>query len=81
VNVHHAKSRLIPESLRTLRSEDKGQAEACPDRTRAIPCTVRAGHGRDGATPSSARPTHYQRAPEMLPNRHQQPMIVTTSNS
>jgi hypothetical protein len=40
VNVH-AKSRLTPESLRTLRSEDKGQAGARPDRTRAIPCTVR----------------------------------------
>ena len=38
----HAKSRLIPEPLRTLRPEDKGQAGACPDRTRAIPCTVRA---------------------------------------
>ena len=36
VNVH-AKSRLTPEPLRTLRSEDKGQAGACPDRTRAIP--------------------------------------------
>jgi hypothetical protein len=41
VNVH-AKSRLTPEPLRALRSEDKGQAGACPDRTRAIPCTVRA---------------------------------------
>ena len=29
-------------SLRPLRSEDKGQAGACPDRTRAIPYTVRA---------------------------------------
>jgi hypothetical protein len=42
VNVH-AKSRLILEPLRTLRSEDKGQAGACPDRTRAIPCKVRVG--------------------------------------
>ena len=41
VNVH-AKSRLIPEPLRALRSEDKGQAGACPDRARAIPCNVRA---------------------------------------
>jgi hypothetical protein len=43
VNVH-AKSRLTLEpngrSLRTLRPEDKGQAGACPDRTRAIPCAV-----------------------------------------
>jgi hypothetical protein len=37
----HAKSRLTPEPLRTLRSETKVQAGACPDRTRAIPCKVR----------------------------------------
>ena len=30
---------------RALRSEDKGQAGACPDRTRAIPCKVRAVTG------------------------------------
>ena len=41
VNVH-AKSRLTLEPLRALRPEDKGQAGACPDRTRAIPCTVQA---------------------------------------
>jgi len=35
----HAKSCLTPE--RAHRSEDKGQAGACPDRTRAIPCKVR----------------------------------------
>jgi hypothetical protein len=40
VNVH-AKWRLTPESLRTLRSETKGQAGACPDRTQAIPCKLR----------------------------------------
>jgi hypothetical protein len=40
VNVH-AKSCLTPEPLRTLRSETKGQAEACPDRTQAIPCKLR----------------------------------------
>ena len=28
--------------LHPLRSETKGQAEGCPDRTRAIPCTVQA---------------------------------------
>jgi hypothetical protein len=33
---------LRAESLRTLRPETNGQAGACPDRTRAIPCTVRA---------------------------------------
>ena len=37
----HAKSRLTLEPLRTLRSEDRGQAGACPERTRAIPCKVR----------------------------------------
>ncbi len=31
--------------MRTLRSEDKGQAGACPDQTRAIPCTVQAVTG------------------------------------
>jgi hypothetical protein len=38
----HAKLRLTLVSLRALRSEGKGQAEACPDRTRAIPCTLPA---------------------------------------
>ena len=32
--------------LRTLRPETKGQGGACPDRTRAIPCTVRAATGQ-----------------------------------
>jgi len=27
-----------------LRSETKSQAGACPDRTRAIPCTLRVSH-------------------------------------
>src|SRR3974377_647470 len=36
----HAKSRWTLKPLRTLRSETKGQAGACPDRTRAIPCKV-----------------------------------------
>ena len=40
VNVHPAKSPLDPGDLRTLRSEDKGQAAACPDRMRAILCNV-----------------------------------------
>jgi hypothetical protein len=49
VNVH-AKSRLTPEPLRTLRPEAKGQARACPNRTRAIPCPVRVitKHGPTG---------------------------------
>ncbi len=33
---------LTAEPLRLLRPEDKGEAKACPDRTRAIPCTVQA---------------------------------------
>jgi hypothetical protein len=37
----YAKSCLTPEPLRTLRSETKGQAAACPDRTQAIPCKLR----------------------------------------
>ena len=44
----HAKSRLTLEPLRTLRSADKGQAGACPARTRAIPCKVRVGLLPDG---------------------------------
>ena len=36
----HAKSRLTRRPVPTLRSETKGQAAACPDRTRAIPCNV-----------------------------------------
>jgi hypothetical protein len=46
----HAKSRLTPEPLRALRSETKGQAGACPDRTRAIPCTVQAVTGPNSRT-------------------------------
>ncbi len=69
VNVH-AKSRLIPEPLRTLRSEDKGQAGACPDRTRAIPCTVRTvtrtPTESDG---SSQRQTSASTAPRTLARR------------
>ena len=42
----HAKSCLTPEPLRTLRSETKGQAAACLDRTQAIPCTVQAITGQ-----------------------------------
>ena len=54
VNVH-AKSRLTLEPLRTLRSEDKGQAGACPGRTRAIPCPVRAVTGQFPAGRDSRR--------------------------
>ena len=32
--------------MHPLRPETKGQAGACPDRTRAIPCTVREVAGR-----------------------------------
>ena len=43
----HAKSRLTL-ALRTLRTETKGQAGACPDRTRAIPCKVRVDLLQEG---------------------------------
>jgi hypothetical protein len=54
VNVHHTKSRLIPEPLRTLRSEDKGQAGACSDRTRSIPCTVTGAVMEPSVHPTAA---------------------------
>jgi hypothetical protein len=38
----HAKSRLTLETTADTPVRTKGQAGACPDRTRAIPCTVRA---------------------------------------
>ena len=41
VNVH-AKSRLTLETTADTPARTKGQAGACPDRTRAIPCTVQA---------------------------------------
>ncbi len=44
----HAKSRLTLEPLRTLRTETKGQAGACPGRSRAIPCKVRGGLLQEG---------------------------------
>jgi anti-sigma B factor antagonist len=36
--------------------------------------------GAEGAAPPSTWRTHYGRAPEMPPNRHQQPTIATSSN-
>jgi len=45
INVH-AKSRLTLEPLRTLRSETKGQAEACPDAGHPL-------HGAGGHAPRS----------------------------
>jgi hypothetical protein len=51
VDVHAKSLRLTLEPLRTLRPETKGQAGACPDQTRAIPCKVRAVTGQGiGAT-------------------------------
>ena len=69
----HAKSRLTPEPLRTLRSETKGQAGACPDRTRAIPCTVRAITGRAlGATLGATRMNNLRMPRTHLDNRQRQ---------
>jgi hypothetical protein len=47
---------MASEPLHPLRSETKGQAAACPDRTRAIPCTARVGTevARCGARPQTA---------------------------
>ena len=52
---HDAKARLTLEPLRTLRPEAKGQAGACPDRTRAIPCKVLGGHDGSIHDPEYAR--------------------------
>ena len=49
----HTKSHLTLEPLRILRSEDKGQAGACPDRARAIPCMAGAVTGRIPAADSN----------------------------
>jgi hypothetical protein len=54
INVH-VKSRLTLEPLCTLRPETKGQAGACPDRTRAIPCTVPGDDGESIQDPEHAR--------------------------
>ena len=77
VNVH-AKSCLTPEPLRTLRSETKGQAGACPDRTRAIPCTVQAVTRK--SAPGLRTTGGLQACPEMSPDRHQRSTVATSSN-
>src|SRR6476646_9052406 len=45
---------LTAEPLHPLRSATKGQAEACPDRTQAIPCKVQHSSSR-GAMPCPLR--------------------------
>ena len=40
----HAKSRLIPETSTATPARNHGPGRACPDRTRAIPCTVTGCH-------------------------------------
>ncbi len=60
-------TRLTPEPLRTLRSETKGQAVACPDRTRAIPCTVHAVTGQPQAGTDSRRPGPHPTGPSRRP--------------
>ena len=44
VTCSHGRKRAA--SLSSRHQNAKGQAEACPDRTRAIPCTVRAVGGQ-----------------------------------
>ena len=48
---------LTAEPLRLLRPEDKGEAGACPDRTRAIPCTVQKEPSHLGADRAQLRVT------------------------
>ena len=48
----HAKSRLTPEPLRTLRPETTGQGQACPDRTRPSPARC----GRSPGSLQARRP-------------------------
>jgi hypothetical protein len=58
----------IPEPLLPLRPETKGQAEACPDRMRATPCTVRAaGSQLPGATVDDVR--HRWRSSRFSPGQ------------
>ena len=56
---------LIPEPLRTLRSETRGQVAACPDRTRAVPCTARevTRTATDSNCTSQRRPNRLDPAP------------------
>jgi hypothetical protein len=63
----HAKSRLTLESLRTLRPEAKGQAEACPDGTRAIPARCE-------------RPRSSFHDPEYTRNESDHPMYERSSS-
>jgi hypothetical protein len=77
VNVH-AKSRLTPEPLGTLRPETKGHAGACPYRTRAIP--AQSGRSRGSLHQAHALRARSRRVPQMSPNRHQQPTVATSSN-
>jgi hypothetical protein len=61
---------LTPEPLRTLRSETKGQAGACPDRTRAIPCKVQVSHGdEDHGAEAPAENTRPRRRARCVPDR------------
>jgi hypothetical protein len=76
VNVH-AKSRLTLEPLRTLRSETKGQAGACPNRARAISCTLRAVTRKSAPGPRitgalQACPPDVPELPSTANGRHQQ---------
>jgi hypothetical protein len=76
---------LDPEPLRTLWSETKGQAGACPDRTRAIPCTVQAVTGCQLATgtartacPLRARSAGQSRVLTVTPGQPGMPVDLRT---
>ena len=77
----HAKSRLTPEPLRTLRPETKGQAGACPDRTRAIPCTVQAVTIQQPSTATTRTTTSSELSPTPSVSWHsgQPPSTAATS--
>src|SRR5271157_1855361 len=79
VNVH-AKSPLDPGDLRTLRSEDNGQAAACPDRTRAIPCKQRVVTiQRSTATTADSSTHELSLTPFVSWSSGQPPSIVARS--
>ena len=61
-----------------LQPEDEGEAQACPNWTRAIPCTVQAVTGRASAEP---RPNSRQRVPGVTAHAPAVPAPVTVSRT
>jgi hypothetical protein len=73
----HARSRLTPETSADTPARNHGTGRACPDRTRAIPCTVRAVTGPHpagtGGAPPRTWPTHFGRVPSACPRDAPEP--------